>query len=333
MKYLLAIALMLLAGCATTNTGYIRTTGTGNTFEQAKLVAFREAIQIKVGAVVLSERLQTINKTVQDDITVHSSGYVNDYKVVSNTNVNGTYNVVVDVLVAESKLANQILNTAKSEKNFEGDRAINAYSTYVNQAADADKLVEHVLNGYPKHAYVLEQGPYVLGVDQFRSGKLVISFKIKWSKHYLTSMDELVHRYEDKRSVMNRIMYKPLNVIEIHGKSDGYFTKNSKYEIIDQNLLNTIANSMTGMNEMRIRTDIYDGNHISMQSTCIVPWWRNVGKQFFSTDFNRNIAFDGNLEREGDIIFPVDNSTKAMFAKAVSVELSVVALKDCPRER
>jgi hypothetical protein len=334
MKYILAIVVLLLAGCATTTKSeFIRTTGEGNTFEQAKLAAFREAIQTKVGAVVLSERLHNIEKTVQDDITVHSSGYVDDYKVINTTNISGTYRVTVDVLVAESKLANQILTTAKAEKDFAGDRATNAYSTYMNQANDADKIVARVLSGYPRHAFILEQGPYVIGVDQYRSGKIVLPFKVRWSKDYLTAVDEIVHRYEDKRGVVDKIMYKPMNIVEFHSKNDNYFGKNSKYEIVDQRLLNTIVNSVYGANEMRIRTDVYDGNHNSMYTTCVVPWWRNYGKQFFSSDTYNNILFDGNLERSGELTLPVTNANLQMYARAVSIELSIVAVKDCPRER
>lgn len=333
MKYILAIVVLLLAGCATTTKSeFIRTSGEGNTFEQAKLAAFREAIQIKVGAVVLSERLHNVEKTVQDDITVHSSGYVDDYKVINTSNRNGTYHVTVDVLVAESKLANQILTTAKSEKNFAGDRATNAYSTYMNQATDADKLISRVLSGYPRHAFILEQGHYLLGVDQFRTGKLKIPFTVRWSKDYLTSVDEIVRRYEDKRGAVDRIMYKPMNIVEFYGKNDNYFGKNSKYEIVDQRLLNTIVNSMYGVNEMRIRTDVYDGNHNSMYTTCVVPWWRNQGKQFFSSDAYNNIVFDGNLERSGEINLPVTNVNLHMYDRAVTIELSIVAVKDCPRE-
>jgi hypothetical protein len=334
MKHILAIVVLLLAGCATTTKSeFIRTSGEGNTFEQAKLAAFREAIQIKVGAVVLSERLHNVEKTVQDDITVHSSGYVDEYKVINTSNINGTYRVTVDVLVAESKLANQILTTAKSEKNFAGDRATNAYSTYVNQANDADKLISRVLSGYPRHAFVLEQGHYMLGVDQFRTGKLVIPFKVRWSKDYLTAVDEIVKRYEDKRGAMNRIMYKPMNIVEFHAKNDNYFSKNSKYEIVDQRLLNTIVNSMYGVNEARIRADVYDGNHNSMYTTCVVPWWRNQGRQFFSSDAYNNITFDGNIEKSGKLTLPVTNDNLVMYSRAVSIELSIVALKDCPRER
>jgi hypothetical protein len=333
MKYILAIVVLLLAGCATTTKSeFIRTTGEGNTFEQAKLAAFREAIQIKVGAVVLSERLHNVEKTVQDDITVHSSGYVDDYKVINTSNINGTYRVTVDVLVAESKLANQILTTAKSEKNFAGDRAANAYSTYMNQAGDADKIVSRVLSGYPRHAFILEQGPYLMGVDQYRAGKIVLPYKIRWSKDYLTSVDEIVRRYEDKRGLVDKLMYKPMNIVEFYGKTDNYFTKNSKYEIVDQRLLNNIVNSVYGVNEMRIRADVYDGNHVSMYTSCVVPWWRNQGKQFFSSDRYNNIVFDGTLERSGDYILPVTSANLAMFAKATSIELSVVAVKDCPRE-
>ena len=121
MRWLLLVACLMLSACATTNKNtYIRTSGTGANFELAKQNAFREAIQIKVGALVLSERESNAYKLVKDDILVYSAGYVEDFKVISTTNINKNVVVTMDVMVSSSKIADSILSKKDNAKIFSG---------------------------------------------------------------------------------------------------------------------------------------------------------------------------------------------------------------------
>ncbi len=62
MKVLLSIVAFFLFVSNANANNYIRVTGEGATLEQAKENAFIEAIQIRVGMVVLSERESNLRK-------------------------------------------------------------------------------------------------------------------------------------------------------------------------------------------------------------------------------------------------------------------------------
>ena len=94
-RLLCLVVCLVLCACSTVGSdNYITVTGTGSTFERAKQDAFREAVQIKVGSAVVSERMSTVDSLVKDDIIVHSAGYVDDFKVLNTSIINGKYQIV-----------------------------------------------------------------------------------------------------------------------------------------------------------------------------------------------------------------------------------------------
>jgi len=70
MKFILFLASLLLAGCATTQGNHsIRVSGIGNNFENARHDAFVKAIEYKMGTLILSERETHNFKLVKNDIS------------------------------------------------------------------------------------------------------------------------------------------------------------------------------------------------------------------------------------------------------------------------
>jgi hypothetical protein len=82
MKKLLAGLLWLVAPFANA----LQVSGEGATLEEAKLNAFRTAIEFAAGSVVVSERESHNYKLVRNEILVYSAGYVTDYKIISSVN-------------------------------------------------------------------------------------------------------------------------------------------------------------------------------------------------------------------------------------------------------
>jgi hypothetical protein len=90
----------------------IQVSGEGSTFEEAKLNAFKTAIEYEAGTVVVSERDNTNYKLVKNDILVYSSAYITNYKIINSFKSDNQYHVVVDVDVASNKIADRILGVA-----------------------------------------------------------------------------------------------------------------------------------------------------------------------------------------------------------------------------
>jgi hypothetical protein len=89
LKVLLAVLVILLTGCGTTDNSRqhrpapIRSTGVGSSFDEAKESAFKQAIENRIGVLVLSDREVQSYKLLKDEILTYSAGYVDDYVVVS----------------------------------------------------------------------------------------------------------------------------------------------------------------------------------------------------------------------------------------------------------
>ena len=198
MKQLLClVACFFLVSCSTTQqNNYVRVTGEGKTQEQAKENAFREAIQIRVGTVILSERESTL-KSLQENINVYSAGYVDDYKIVSVIKAFNKVIVTVDVLVADSKLVNHRLNTGKTTNQIQGSRANTNYISFIDQKKNADKLVNTLLKTYPETAFILQQKPYTVGVDSYRNILLQVPYKLTWNYNFIVSLNETLDLIQD----------------------------------------------------------------------------------------------------------------------------------------
>jgi hypothetical protein len=302
---------------------YIRVVGHGPTVEAAKENAFREAIMIRVGTVVLSERESTINNLKRDDISVYSAGYVNDYKIISVEKHTTTVKITVDVLVADSKLVNQRLNSGTTINTINGDKAFTSYKTFIDQKLKADKLVKTVLSSYPTNAYIVEQSPYQIGVDSFRNAILTVQYKLKWNYDYIVAFNELMSLVEDSKYGM--LEHAPSNVI-ILGKNPKDFVLGEKkhYKFSDILLLDRIKDSMTYGREVKLKLSMSDTSFNNLISQCF-----NVNKTYFSVGNPRSLVLYGNTKEEGVLQLRIPVEYNNIIQRASNIQVSVVPYNQC----
>jgi hypothetical protein len=302
---------------------YTRVVGHGPTVETAKENAFREAIMIRVGTVVLSERESTINNLKRDDISVYSAGYVNDYKIISVERYGSTVKVTVDVLVADSKLVNQRLNSGTTINTINGDNAFTNYKTFIDQKLKADRLIKSVLSSYPNNAYIVEQSPYQIGVDSFRNAILTVQYKLKWNYDYIIAFNELMSLVEDSKYGM--LEHAPSNVI-ILGKNPKDFVLGEKkhYKFSDILLLDRIKDSMTYGREVKLKLSMSDINFNNLISQCF-----NVNKTYFSVGNPRSLVLYGNTKEEGVLQLRIPVEYNNVIQRASNIQVSVVPYNQC----
>jgi len=302
---------------------YIRVVGHGPTVEAAKENAFREAIMIRVGTVVLSERESTINNLKRDDISVYSAGYVNDYKIISVEKHTTTVKITVDVLVADSKLVNQRLNSGTTINTINGDKAFTSYKTFIDQKLKADKLVKTVLSSYPTNAYIVEQSPYQIGVDSFRNAILTVQYKLKWNYDYIVAFNELMSLVEDSKYGM--LEHAPSNVI-ILGKNPKDFVLGEKkhYKFSDILFLDRIKDSMTYGREVKLKLSMSDTSFNNLISQCF-----NVNKTYFSVGNPRSLVLYGNTKEEGVLQLRIPVEYNNIIQRASNIQVSVVPYNQC----
>lgn len=326
LRLLCLVACFLFVNDVLADNKYIRVVGEGTTIEQAKETAFRTAVQQRAGAIVLSERQANSGKLEKDNISLFSAGYVDDFKIIDVNQNGSTIRITLDVLVSESKLLNQVLNTGQTNQSVNGERAGAALSSFIDQKQKGDKLLDMVLSTYPQNAFIVEQKPYTLTVDSYRNATFNVPYSLKWNYDYIVSMNEAMSLVEDKVGLLGLIHPAPSNVI-IMAKNPKDFLIGSKnvYKFNDIPLLRRIKNSMLGDREVRIMLEISDNHGKMLYQTCYVPDSVNGRKSsFYNIGETRSLTIFGNEFETGVLKATIEPELNYIVQRASRIEVSVV---------
>lgn len=326
----LLLVALFLTGCASTpKSDYIRTTGTGASLEEAKQMAFREAVQIRVGTLVLSERESNKYGIVKDDILVHSAGYVDDYKVINSHTNNRIVTATVDVLVADSKLKNSILSSGNSSKTVDGTRHGAQYSTYMNERETGDRILDNVLSGYPKNALVIKQQPYTITVDSTRNLVLHVPFELSWNYAFIEALNEVFSVVEDGSNGFLKRSPGKISIM-VKNPKDYVFGKMSVYHFNDVTRVYKVQNAFTGYNEVRIKMSVKDSGYNTLYSSCHAPGFvSGYAPAFYGTGSTEDVRIYGNSVLKNTISLVIPPHLNSIINRANNVELSLVTMRDC----
>lgn len=331
LRLLCLVACFLFVNDTLANNKYIRVVGEGSTIEQAKENAFRTAVQQRAGAIVLSERHAINGALTKDNISLYSAGYVDDFKII-DVNQNGSnIKIVLDVLVADSKLLNQVLNTGQTTQGVNGERAGAALSTFLEQKQKGDKMLDIVLSTYPQNAFIIEQKPYVLTVDSNRNATFNVPYSLKWNFDYITSMNEAMSLIEDKVGIIGFFQPAPSNVIIMaKNPKDLIFGSKNVYKFNDIPTLHKIKGAMIDSREVRIMLEISDNNGQLLYQTCYIPESINGRKSsFYNLGEIRTLIIYGNEFETGVLKATIDPQHNYVVQRASKIEVSVVPDVKC----
>lgn len=331
LRLLCLVACLLFVNEVIADNKYIRVIGEGNTIEQAKETAFRTAVQQRAGAIVLSERQANSGKLEKDNISLYSAGYVDDFKIIDVNQNGSTIRITMDVLVSDSKLLNQVLNTGQTKQGVNGERAGAALSTFIDQKQKGDKMLDVVLNTYPQNAFIVEQKPYTLTVDSYRNATFNVPYTLKWNYDYIVSMNEAMSLVEDKVGVVGFFQPAPSNVIIMaKNPKDLFFGSKNVYKFNDIPMLHRIKNAMVGDREVRIMLEISDSNGKMLYQTCYVPDSVNGRKSsFYNIGETRSLMIYGNEFETGVLKATIEPEYNYVVQRANKIEVSVVADIKC----
>lgn len=230
-RLLLIVACLIFAGCSSTNSGLrnnkISVTGEGATFEEAKNDGFRRAVEYAVGAVLLTETQVKNDKLVKDEIIKHSAGYVDDYQITGNVVRNNRLQLHMLVTVRDSKIAERVLGATNAVGKVEGNRLDTQFSTYIKSKETGDRVLQAVLDDYPKHAFIVEKGNVEYQVNADREPVVTIPYSIRWNYNYIKALNEVLSLVQDPES--SRVPQESVTITAkdpkawVLGRSDTYY--------------------------------------------------------------------------------------------------------------
>ena len=298
---------------------YIRVTGEATTIEQAKENAFRTAVQQQAGAIVLSEREARMSSLTKDNISVFSAGYINDFKIV-DINQNGSIiRITMDVLVAESKLLNQVITTGRTEQGIDGNRAGVAVSTYLDQKQKGDQMLDTVLNTYPQNAFTIQQKPFIIAVDSYRNTLIQVPYTIKWNKDYIYALNEALTLLEDRVGFFQEA---PAKIVIGDKDPIGAYSGKWQHKFNDLITYNKIVNSMKDDRAARFLLEIYDNNGALLYHSCYAM------SLFYYAQFKQLMFITSKIETSY-LQATIDKEHRYVIDRASRIEVSSVPDSKC----
>jgi hypothetical protein len=307
MKYLFSV-LFLFIGIAhgqlvdKNDPGYIQVMGVGNNAEEAKQNGFKNAISMKVGSALLSENQVTNNRLLKEELIDYSAGYIDSYTIIDTIVKPGNVVVIMQVVVRSSKIHERILSKGKDEKELDGSKLANQYFTYLNQSKDGDRVLNAVLNDYPKRAFNITQSLHEFKLNSNRNAVLVVPFELRWSKPFLVSLHEVVRLLADGS-------YRSPNRLVI-GHSKYNFNDQNRYEQVRQHL----------GSGLQIRADMIDNNNRAIISQCYM-----IPPSFSGTYSSGIYVVYENEMLKNTIQIEIDPIKARTLEKVSRVELAVVS--------
>ena len=312
------VCLILFSGCNFEPANrFIRTVGLGNTYEEAKQNSFREAIQYSMGVAISSERETYNNQILRDEILAYSSAYVDEYKIIEQTQLNGKVRLVVDVKLSSLRLSDRILSKGKDSKQFDGAKHHTQYSSFTENKQNGDKLVDSILNDYPYRAYDIKQEKYVIKMDNRRNLSITIPYELSWNKNYLNSLSDALKLVEDNDGSW---FNKPPHRVRVRA---------TIYYFNDVIVLHKIIDTLGGDDEVRIKLELRaEPNLRYVHTECFTP--DSVNRRvlpLYNIDWytKKTAGLNGSLVENGQLTVRLPYNMNNLS----EVRLSIVSKKDC----
>jgi hypothetical protein len=317
-------SLFLLTGCATPEAPRtarptaIRATGIGLTVEEAKENAFRQAIENRVGVLVLAEREIQSYRVLRNEILSYSAGYVDDYTIVSQEQVGKKWAVTADVWVSSSKLTSRIISSDAANGKIDGKRVSDSLNSFVKQKKKEDMLVSKILAGFPENALIVKLKDTELKFDEDRNAKVKINFETSWNQGYLDSLQEVL-------TLINAENQKAIGSVIVTQKSTKAVSIQSKrFEISDKRVFEKFSARFADR-QVVVRMKLKNGSKVIHEDCWKLP------DTYSRVDSLNVVSIYGEREYSLAVNLKIEHQSSAqkILASSSNVVLSIEGVEKC----
>lgn len=304
---------------------YLQVRAQGRDEKQARDQAFRLAVEQAIGALILAETEIRQGNVDRHSIISYSSGFVHDFAILDLRAVPGGQEIVVDVWVARSHLADRLLSTSRADAAVEGSRVSRQIETFQHSRDQGDRILNTVLADFPQRAFTIKLGKTQVLVNEYRQPVLSIWMDIHWSAAYLRSLDEAVSRVShapecdswlmrQNNQCRNKVRAKVLN-------TTGFFDDRVVGDLIYRNM---------GQDPPRLYLRLLDRSGGIVYNTCILPLGVDpheyFGRYFYQVT-QLVLSVDPGMNRSGDVQIDLRDFNVRELDK---VEAEMVRASQCP---
>ena len=307
---------------------YLQVRAQGRDEKHARDQAFRLAVEQAIGALVLAETEVRRGNVDRNDVISYSSGFVHDFDIVKRSQVNGVHEIVVDVWVARSHLADRLLSTSRTDAVVEGGRVSRQIETFQHSRDQGDRILNTVLTDFPQRAFTIKLGKTQVLVNEYRQPVLSIWVDINWSTVYLHALDEAVARISHAPECDSWLMRQNNQCrSKVRAKvlsTTGFFDDRMVGDLIYRNM---------GQDPPRLYLRLLDRSGGVAYKTCILPLGVDpheyFGRYFYQVT-QLFLSVDPGMNRSGDVRVDLSQFNVQELDR---VEAEMVRASQCPDPR
>jgi hypothetical protein len=304
---------------------YLRVRAQGRDEKQARDQAFRLAVEQAIGALILAETEIRQGQVNRDAIISYSSGFVHDFAILERRAVPGGQEIVVDVWVARSHLADRLLSISRTNAVVEGGRVSRQIETFQHSRSQGDRVLTTVLNDFPQRAFTITLGKTQVLVNEYRQPVLSIWMEIDWSRTYLESLDEAVARTSHAPECDSWLMRQNNECrAKVHAKvldRTGFFDDQVTGDLIHRNM---------ALDPPRLSLRLLDRRGTVVYTDCITPLGVDpfeYHSRYFYQVSQRHLTVDAYMSRSGDVRVDLSQLSTRDLDR---VEAEMVRRSQCP---
>jgi len=182
---------------------YIQVESIGADKDLARNVGFQLATERAVGALVVSETEVSSNELIRKDFYKYSSGFIHDFKVISEKKEGDKVILLMDVWVAESAIADRILNKSNVSGKIDGARVAVQKETIINKNNSAENIMRTVLKDYPARAFNITVGKSTTRLVNTQV-EITVPVEVAWSDNYLNALIDVIDKTKDGSNRISR---------------------------------------------------------------------------------------------------------------------------------
>jgi len=335
MKSLLAIAALVFAFIPNAVSGNVygpyEVTGQGRSVDEAKKVAFRKAVELALGAAIVSEiEVKDRNEVAKNSVLMHSAGYIDRFKIVEIIEeTNGKVSVTLVAHVKPSMLNDYVLHKSKSTKKVDGETAGARISSYLEEREQGDKFVTSVLRDFPHKAFNIKQGKFEVKANERRQMVILVPYTISFNNEFLVALSGALKQIQDKEC--SYFCGDVPSFTVTHYKSGKFLGTSQTYYFNDTVRPEKVWNSLTGisglhepLNSVKIKLDLADFYGNALASYCTSPASLPI--------YKRGVSFGldgGGWQESRTLQVALTEDIKSMLPNIDEIKVSMVKPNEC----
>jgi hypothetical protein len=305
---------------------YIEVEGHGDNPTQARDNGFRLAVEQALGTLISSETEVNNGRVVRDEIISYAAGFVDRFTIVeTGVTTAGQSAVRMKVWVARSALSDRLLNRSEKSGQVDGARATVQLQTLNEERITGDRLLQQVLNDFPKRAFDIDLKPTDV-TRQNRSAQMELNFVVRWNRDYLRSL----------WTALEATAYRGPNPVSVIGVNSGSifgfggqarFDDMQKYQALVRTMVGTapaVLVTVRGGGRDVLHSSCYHYQELDHQSRYNVTTDRFVELSMYGATAFVNGAY----RMKSRIQIPIN---AAVLNQATAVDMEIVTQRQCPK--